>query len=142
MNGSAALRPWVSLIFLPAYLSLAGTASSETAPATPAPTVLSCKAARGEVGIFEPLRYMTITVDWAKKYIKMVHQGDGKTIEYTEGDFAPQGGKVYVKIADDMIVFGQVGHEVWKIDRYTGTLTNSTIAIPFECQLRPADRKF
>ncbi len=144
MNVLASLRMRASWLLLPGFLSCAGYAQGEQAPAPAksSPTVLSCKAARGEVGIFEPLRYMTITVDMTKKYVKMIHQGDGKTFEYNEGDFGVQGGRNFVNVTDDMIVFGQQGHEIWKIDRYTGTLTNTTIAIPFECQVRPTDRKF
>jgi hypothetical protein len=142
MNGLASLTMRASWLLLPGFLSFAGYAQGEEHPAAPSPTILSCKAARGEVGIFEPLRYMTITVDMTKKYVKMIHQGDGKIFEYNEGDSGLQGGRNFVKVTDDLIVFGQQGHEIWKIDRFTGTLTNSTIAIPFECQVRPTERKF
>ncbi len=91
--------------------------------------------------MYESLRIISITVDPAKKYVRMVHEGDGKAFEFTDGSTSAQGNKNFVKVTDELIVYGQ-GRETWKIDRYTGTLTSATIAIPFECQLRPSERKF
>jgi hypothetical protein len=107
----------------------------------PAPTKLTCKASRGDLGIFEPLRFMSLTIDVQNKYVKMVHEGDGKVFEYTDGTTGAQGNKSYVTVTDDKVVYGQ-GRDAWKIDRYTGTLTNPAIGIPFDCQIRAAERKF
>ena len=123
----------------------AGPADAAIQPAQPAPqpnpTKLHCRAARADLGMYEPLRIISITVDPGKRYVKMVHEGDGRTFEFTDGATSPQGNKNFVKVTDELIVYGQ-GRESWKIDRYTGTLTSASIAIPFECQLRPSERKF
>ena len=84
---------------------------------------------------------MSITVDPAKKYVKVVHEGDGQTFEFTDGSTSVRGYRNFVKVTEETIVYGQ-GRESWKIDRYTGTLTSASIAIPFECQVRPSERKF
>ena len=105
------------------------------------PLKLACKALRGDIGIYEPLRYLSITVDTEKKHVRMVHEGDGKAFEYRDGASAGTGGRHFVTVTEEAIVYGQ-GGEQWKIDRYTGTLTNSRIGIPFECQVRPSERKF
>ncbi len=122
-----------------------GPATAAIQPAQPAPqpspTKLHCKAARVDLGMYESLRIISLTVDPSKKYVKMVHEGDGKTFEFTDGATSAQGNKNFVKVTDELIVYGQ-GRETWKIDRYTGTLTSAAIAIPFECQLRPSERKF
>jgi hypothetical protein len=114
-------------------------------PADASPARLSCRAVRNELGIFEPLRFLSITIDVNKKYVKMVHEGDGKTVEYTGDSHGAYGGVygggTFVKVTDDYILYGQ-GRESWKIDRYTGTLLNPSIGFPFECQLRASDRKF
>lgn len=123
----------------------AGPATAAIQPAQsgpqPSPTKLNCKAARVDLGMYELLRVISLTVDPGKKYVKMVHEGDGKTFEFTDGATSAQGNKNFVKVTDEVIVYGQ-GRETWKIDRYTGTLTSAAIAIPFECQLRPLERKF
>ncbi|MGO9545192.1 MAG: hypothetical protein ACLPPF_10400 [Rhodomicrobium sp.] len=164
MKAIAASRTGAGLIALAVFLTSAvpgraDPAAAETSPAKiepskpepakappaksePAPTKLSCKAGRGDIGIFEPLRFMSITIDLTKKYVKMVHEGDGKSFEYTDGGTSAQGRRNFVKVTDESISYGQQGYEAWKIDRYTGTLTNSSFTIPFECQLRPAERKF
>jgi len=116
-------------------------ASVQKSQAAAQPTKLSCKAARIDLGKYESLRIISITVDPAKKYVKMVHEGDGRTFEFTDGLPSAQGNKNFVKVTDELIVYGQ-GQETWKIDRYTGALTSAVIAIPFECQLRPSERKF
>jgi hypothetical protein len=103
----------------------------------PAPTKLVCKAVRNDIGMLEPLRFITVTIDFPKKYVKMVHEGDGKVFEFTDGP----GNNHFVKITDDSVVYGQ-GRETWRIDRYTGTMTSSAFTIQFECQIRPAERKF
>jgi hypothetical protein len=105
------------------------------------PTRLHCKAARVDLGMFESLRILSITVDTARKSVKMVHEGDGKTVEFTDGATNAQGNRNFVRFTDETIVFGQ-GRETWKVDRYTGTLTSGVIAVPFECQVRPSERKF
>ncbi|MGO9172670.1 MAG: hypothetical protein ACLP7P_11975 [Rhodomicrobium sp.] len=144
------------VFFVPAYLGFAahGQAEPAAANAEPAKTAsaqakaeasparLSCRASRHDIGIYEPLRFMSLTVDVTKKYVKMVHEGDGKIFEYTGGETSAPSRRTFVTITDDNITFGQLGNEAWKIDRYTGTLTNSSFAIPFECQVRPAERKF
>jgi hypothetical protein len=112
------------------------TSEAQPAPA-PAPTKLVCKAVRNDIGMLEPLRFITVTIDFPKKYVKVVHEGDGKVFEYADGP----GSKNFVKITDDSVVYGQ-GRETWRIDRYTGTMTSSAFTIQFECQVRPADRKF
>ena len=121
----------------------AKTEPAQTGPAKTGlrPTHLFCKALRGDLGIFEPMRYMSITIDAAKRQVKVVHEGDGKTIEYDDGVAGARGLRNFVKVTDETIVYGQ-GSEIWKIDRYTGTLTSSALGIPFECQLRPKERKF
>ncbi len=144
------------LLFVSSFMSFAGDSpvtqsalnvqaaqppQSAQATAPSSPTKLSCRAARVDLGMYESLRIISITVDPGKKYVKMVHEGDGKTIEFTDGVTSAQGNKNFVKVTDEVIVYGQ-GRESWKIDRYTGTLTSASIAIPFECQLRPAERKF
>jgi hypothetical protein len=114
-------------------------APNQASPAKvePAPTQLSCRAVRNDIGMYEPLRFMTITIDLPKKYVKMVHEGDGRVFEYRDG-----GPKNFVRITDDTVIYGQQGRETWRIDRYTGTLTSTAFTIQFECQLRPAERKF
>jgi hypothetical protein len=107
----------------------------------PAPAKLTCKASRGDLGIFEPLRFMSLTIDVKNKYVKMVHEGDGKVFEYTDGTTSAQGRKNFVTVSGENVVYGQ-GRDSWKIDRYTGTLTNPAIGIAFDCQLRAAERKF
>jgi hypothetical protein len=124
----------------PAQKSAGASQAAQSAPQR-SPTKLYCRAARVDLGIYESLRIISITVDPSKKYVKMVHEGDGKAFEFTDGSTNAQGNKNFVKVTDDLIVYGQ-GRESWKIDRYTGTLTSATIAIPFECQLRPSERKF
>jgi len=84
---------------------------------------------------------MSITVDPAKKYVKVVHEGDGQTFEFTDGSTSVQGYRNFVKVTEETIVYGQ-GRESWKIDRYTGTLSSASIAIPFDCQVGPSERKF
>jgi hypothetical protein len=106
------------------------------------PIKLACKASRNDIGMYEPLRYMTITIDWGKKYVKMVHEGDGRTFEYVDGETGAQGRQYFVRVTDDNVSYGQRGQDSWKIDRYTGTLTSSSITIAFECQVRPRERKF
>ncbi len=147
---------WMRVLFVPAYLGFMAHGQGEPAAANPepaktaaapakaepSPTRLSCRAARHDIGIFEPLRFMSITIDMTKKYVKMVHEGDGKIFEYTDGETSAPGRRNFVKVTDDNITYGLQGYEAWKIDRYTGTLTNSTFTIPFECQVRPAERKF
>jgi hypothetical protein len=71
------------------------------------PTKLSCKAARIDLGKYESLRIISITVDPAKKYVKMVHEGDGRTFEFTDGLPSAQGNKNFVKVTDELIVYGQ-----------------------------------
>ena len=68
----------------------------------------------------------------------MVQEADGKTFEFSDGARAHKGIRIST---DELIGYGQ-GRESCKIDRYTGTLTSAAIAIPFECQLRPSERKF
>ena len=127
----------------------AAAAKTEAAQASPAkqavpakveppPTQLTCRAVRNDIGMYEPLRFMTITIDLPKKYVKMVHEGDGRVFEYKDGAPAYRS---FVKITDDSVVYGQ-GRETWRIDRYTGNMTSSAFTIQFECQLRPAERKF
>lgn len=110
-----------------------------TAKQEPAPTKLTCRALRNDIGMYEPLRFISITVDISKKYVKMVHEGDGKIFEFA-GEGTGKGD--FVKITDESIVYGRQGRETWRIDRYTGTMTSSAFTIQFECQLRPAERKF
>lgn len=110
--------------------------AAQPAPAQ-APTKLTCKAVRNDIGMLEPLRFMTVTIDFPKKYVKIIHEGDGKIFEYGDGP----GNNHFVKITDDSLIFGH-GRETWRIDRYTGTMTSSAFTIQFECQLRPAARKF
>jgi hypothetical protein len=116
------------------------------APAAPTPepfpTKLVCKAVRADIGKFEPLRFISLTVDLKKKYVKMVQEGDGKAIEFSDGVKSPKGLKGFVTVTEETVVFGNQGQESWRIDRYTGALTSSLIATPFECQVRPTDRKF
>ncbi len=114
-------------------------ASQPKAEATPAPTKLSCRALRSDIGMYEPMRFISITVDISKKYVKMVQEGDGKIFEFA-GEGSGKGD--FVKITDELIVYGRQGRETWRIDRYTGTMTSSAFTIQFECQLRPAERKF
>ena|SRR5208337_24302 len=147
---------WMRVLFVPAYLGFIAhgqgepaAANAEPAKTAPAqskaeasPARLSCRASRHDIGIYEPLRFMSLTVDVTKKYVKMVHEGDGKIFEYTGGETSAPGRRTFVIVTDDNVSFGQLGNEAWKIDRYTGTLTNSSFTIPFECQVRPAERKF
>ena len=112
-------------------------------PANPVPPAikLSCRAVRNDIGMYEPLRFMSVTIDLPKKYVKVVHEGDGKAFEFTDSG----GGKnsaAFVKITEDSVAYGQQGRESWRIDRYTGTMTSSSFTIQFECQPRPAERKF
>ena len=120
---------------------IAANGKSEEFAPRPNPTKLHCRATRTDLGVYEPLRIMSITVDPAKKYVKVVHEGDGQTFEFTDGSTSIQGYRNFVKVTEETIVYGQ-GRELWKIDRYTGTLTSASIAIPFECQVRPSERKF
>ena len=124
----------------PAKLESAQAASNPANPAPPA-IKLTCRAVRNDIGMYEPLRFMSVTIDLPKKYVKVVHEGDGKAFEFTDG-----GGRknpaVFVKITDDSVAYGQQGRESWRIDRYTGTMTSSSFTIQFECQPRPAERKF
>jgi hypothetical protein len=112
-------------------------------PAKPDPPTikLSCRAVRNDIGMYEPLRFMSITIDLPKKYVKVVHEGDGKAFEFTDGGGRKKSA-AFVKITDDAVVYGQQGRESWRIDRYTGTMTSSSFTIQFECQPRPAERKF
>jgi hypothetical protein len=119
----------------------ANSAKTETAPAKPEPTRLSCRAVRSDIGMYEPLRFLSVTVDIPKKYVKMVHDGDGKIFEFT-GAEGSNGSRNFVKITEEAVVYGQQGRETWRIDRYTGTMTSSAFTIQFECQLRPSERKF
>lgn len=107
----------------------------------PPPAKLACRAVRNDIGMYEPLRFMSITIDIPKKYVKVVHEGDGRIFEFTDGGTG-NGRRPFVKITDDSITFGQPGHETWRIDRYTGTMTSTAFTIQFECQRRPAERKF
>jgi len=141
-NGQSAAKP------APATGNTADDQGSQAAanskgeqPAKPNPTKLHCRATRTDLGMYEPLRIMSITVDPAKKYVRVVHEGDGQTFEYTDGSTSVQGYRNFVKVTEETIVYGQ-GRESWKIDRYTGTLTSASVAIPFECQVRPSERKF
>jgi hypothetical protein len=118
------------------------TQAAATPANTPPPAIkLSCRAVRNDIGMYEPLRFMSVTIDLPKKYVRVVHEGDGKAFEFTDG-----GGRknpaVFVKITDDSVAYGQQGRESWRIDRYTGTMTSSSFTIQFECQPRPAERKF
>ena len=119
----------------------ANSAKTETAPAKPEPTRLSCRALRSDIGMYEPLRFLSVTIDIPKNYVKMVHEGDGKIFEFAGGE-GGHGSRNFVKITDDAVVYGQQGRETWRIDRYTGTMTSSAFTIQFECQLRPSERKF
>jgi hypothetical protein len=116
-------------------------ATANSANPEPPAIKLSCRAVRNDIGMYEPLRFMSVTIDLPKKYVKVVHEGDGKTFEFTDG-----GGRknpaAFVKITDDSVAYGQQGRESWRIDRYTGTMTSSSFTIQFECQPRPAERKF
>ena len=139
-NGQSAAKP------APAAANAQGSETaangkSEQSASQPNPTKLHCRATRADLGMYEPLRIMSITVDPAKKYVKVVHEGDGKTFEFTDGSTSVQGYRNFVKVTEETIVYGQ-GRESWKIDRYTGTLSSASIAIPFECQVRPSERKF
>lgn len=105
----------------------------------PVPIILACRAVRNDIGMYEPLRFMSVAIDMAKKTVKIVHEGDGKIFEFSDGG----GGKGnFVKITGNSVVYGQQGRETWRIDRYTGTMTSSAFTIQFECQLRPSERKF
>ncbi len=119
----------------------ANSAKTETAPAKPEPTRLSCRALRSDIGMYEPLRFLSVTIDIPKNYVKMIHEGDGKIFEFAGGE-GGHGSRNFVKITDDAVVYGQQGRETWRIDRYTGTMTSSAFTIQFECQLRPSERKF
>jgi hypothetical protein len=58
--------------------------------------------------MYEPLRFMPVTIGLPKKYVRVVHEGDGKAFEFTEG----RGRKklaAFVKITDDTGVHGQQG---------------------------------
>ena len=118
-------------------------AQAEANPAkTDPPAIkLSCRAVRNDIGMYEPLRFMSVTIDMPKKYVKVVHEGDGRAFEFTDG-----GGRknptAFVKITEESVAYGQQGRESWRIDRYTGTMTSSSFTIQFECQPRPAERKF
>jgi hypothetical protein len=102
---------------------------------------LSCRAVRNDIGMYEPLRFMSVTIDMPKKYVKVVHEGDGKAFEFVDGG-GHKNPAVFVKITDDSVAYGLQGRESWRIDRYTGTMTSSSFTIQFECQPRPAERKF
>ena len=124
----------------PAKLEPAQAAPNPANPAPPA-IKLSCRAVRNDIGMYEPLRFMSVTIDLPKKYVKVVHEGDGRAFEFSDG-----GGRknpaAFVKITDESVAYGQQGRETWRIDRYTGTMTSSSFTIQFECQPRPAERKF
>ncbi len=107
----------------------------------PVPTKLSCRAVRNDIGMYEPLRFMSVTVDIPKKYVKMIHEGDGRVFEFKDGS-PGNAYKNFVKITDESVTYGQQGRETWKLDRYTGTMTSTAFTIQFECELRPAARKF
>ena len=109
---------------------------------TPPPAIkLSCRAVRNDIGMYEPLRFMSVTIDMPKKYVRVVHEGDGRAFEFTDGG-GHKNPAMFVKITDDSVAYGQQGRESWRIDRYTGTMTSSSFTIQFECQPRPAERKF
>lgn len=80
---------------------------SGTSAAGSSSTKLHCRAVRTDLGVYEPLRIMSITVDPAKKYVKVVHEGDGQTLEFTDGSTSAQGHKNFVKVTDETIVYGQ-----------------------------------
>ena len=113
-------------------------------PANPDPPAikLSCRAVRNDIGMYEPLRFMSVTIDLPKKYVKVVHEGDGKAFEFTDGGGGRKNPAAFVKITEESVVYGQQGRESWRIDRYTGTMTSSSFTIQFECQPPPAERKF
>ncbi len=112
-NGLAA--PFVSavLLYASSFMSFAadntagqGAPNAQSAP-KPSPTKLHCRAARVDLGMYKSLRVISITVDPAKKYVKMVHEGDGKTFEFTDGSTSAQGNKNFVKVTDELIMYGQ-----------------------------------
>ncbi len=117
--------------------------AKQASPATvePVATKLSCRAVRNDIGMYEPLRFMSITIDIPKKYVKMVHEGDGRIFEFKDGG-PGNAYKNFVKITDESVTYGLQGRETWKIDRYTGTMTSTAFTIQFECQLRPSTPKF
>ena len=88
----------------------ANSKSEQPAP-KPNPTKLHCRATRTDLGMYEPLRIMSITVDPAKKYVKVIHEGDGQTFEFTDGSTSVQGYRNFVKVTEETIVYGQ-GREV------------------------------
>ena len=103
-NGQSAAKP------APANDQASQTASnskSEQPAAKPNPTKLHCRATRTDLGMYEPLRIMSITVDPAKKYVKVVHEGDGQTFEFTDGSTSVQGARNFVKVTEETIVYGQ-----------------------------------
>ncbi len=116
-------------------------AVASPAKSEPAAIKLTCRAVRNDIGMYEPLRFMSVTIDLPKKYVRVVHEGDGKAFEFTDGG-GRKNSAAFVKITEDLVVYGQQGRESWRIDRYTGTMTSSSFTIQFECQPRPAERKF
>ena len=85
------------------------TADSKSEPpaAKPNPTKLHCRATRTDLGMYEPLRVMSITIDPTKRYVKVVHEGDGQTFEFTDGSTSVQGSRNFVKVTEETIVYGQ-----------------------------------
>ena len=90
---------------------IAANGKSEESASQPNPTKLHCRATRTDLGVYEPLRIMSITVDPAKKYVRVVHEGDGQTFEFTDGSTSVQGYRNFVKVTEETIVYGQ-GREV------------------------------
>ena len=39
--------------------------------------------------------------------MKMVHEGEGKTFAFSDGATSAQGSKNFVKVTDELIVYGQ-----------------------------------
>ena len=92
-------------------IQTAANGKSDHLAAKPNPTKLHCRATRTDLGMYEPLRIMSITVDPAKKYVKVVHEGDGQTFEFTDGSTSVRGSRNFVKVTEETIVYGQ-GREV------------------------------
>jgi len=100
-NGQSAAKP------APAPENAGNGQGSQQLAAKPNPTKLHCRATRTDLGVYEPLRIMSITVDPAKKYVKVVHEGDGQTFEFTGGSTSVQGYRNFVKVTEETIVYGQ-----------------------------------